>query len=145
MDMEQPGLDDHLQDDVNAEDILDDILGGGDITDDLHSLKGMISGALGSLGYKFSILIVLLFNFTYTAYNAFARSTKSEISVVSFSNYNCDPNDRSFYSFTIFGFTALWGGFLVICAIYDAWRIIYHSQFSNSDIAAILILVTKML
>ena len=24
----------------------------------------------------------------------------------------------------------------MICAIYNAWRIIYHSQFSNSDIAA---------
>ena len=65
MDMKQPGLDD-----INAEDILDDVLGGGDVIDDFHSLKGMISGVLGSLGYRFSISVVLLFNFAYTAYNA---------------------------------------------------------------------------
>ena len=118
----QPELDDHLQDDVDAEDIFDDVLGGGDVIDDFHSLKGMISGALGSLGYKFSILIVLLFNFTYTAYNAFARSAKSEISVVSLNNCSCDPNDRSFYSFTTFGFTALWVVFIVICALYNIWN-----------------------
>ena len=116
------GLDDHLQDEVDSEDILDDVLGGGDVIDDFHSLKGMISGALGSLGYKFSILIVLLFNFIYTAYNAFARSTKSEISVVSFNNCSCDPSDRAFYSFTIFGFTALWVLFLVISALYNTWN-----------------------
>ena len=52
MDNGQPEIDDHLQDDINAKDILDDVLGGGDVIDDLHSLKGMISGALGSLGYK---------------------------------------------------------------------------------------------
>ena len=126
MDVEQPGLDDHLQDDINAEDILDDVLGGGDVIDDFHSLKGMVSGALGSLGYKFSILIVLLFNFTYTAYNAFARSTKTEISVVSFSDCSCNPNDRSFYSFTIFSFTALWGGFLLICALCNIRNFIKH-------------------
>ena len=64
MDNGQPEIDDHLQlqDDINAEDILDDVLGGGDVIDDFHSLKGMISGALRSLGYKFSILVVLLFN-----------------------------------------------------------------------------------
>ena len=105
----QPELDDHLQDDVDAEDIFDDVLGGGDVIDDFHSLKGMISGALGSLGYKFSILIVLLFNFTYTAYNAFARSTKSEISVVSLNNCSCDPSDRSFYSFYYFWFYCIVG------------------------------------
>ena len=64
---EQYAFDNHLQDDIDAEDILDDVLGGGDVIDDFHSLKGMISGALGSLGYKFSILVVLLFNFIYTA------------------------------------------------------------------------------
>ena len=128
------GLDDHLQDEVDSEDILDDVLGGGDVIDDFHSLKGMISGALGSLGYKFSILIVLLFNFTYTAYNAFARSAKSEISVVSLNNCSCDPSDRAFYSFTIFGFTALWVLFLVFSALYNTWNCCTcdHDRGTNS-------------
>ena len=89
--LQQPGLNNHTQDEINAEDIFDDVLGAGDVIDDFYSLKGMISGDLGSLGYKFSILIVLLFNFIYTAYNAFTRSTKTEISVVSFNNCSCDP------------------------------------------------------
>ena len=54
---------DHLQEGVTAEDILDDVLGGGDFIDDLHSLKGIISAALGRLGFKFSFVVVLLFNF----------------------------------------------------------------------------------
>ena len=129
-----PEIDDHLQDDINAEDILDDVLGGGDVIDDFHSLKGMISGALGSLGYKFSILVVLLFNFTYTAYNAFARSTKTEVSVLSFNNCSCDPSDRAFYRSTTFGFTALWVLFIVICALHSIWNCIkHHSQCSDSD------------
>ena len=106
------------EDDINAKDVVDDVLGGGDVIDDFHSLKGMISGALGSLGYKFSILVVLLFNFAYIAYNAFTRSTRSEISVVSFNNCSCDPRDKTFYIFTTFGSVALWIVFLMICALY---------------------------
>ena len=130
----QPEIDDHFQDDSNAEDLLDDVLGGGDVIDDFHSLKGMISGALGSLGYKFSILVVLLFNFAYTAYNAFARSMKTDISVVSFNNCSCDPTAKVFYRSTTFGFAALWGVFLVIYALYNIWSFIkYHSQSQHSD------------
>ena len=127
-----PEIDNHH--DINAEDILDDVLGGGDVIDDFHSLKGMISGALGSLGYKFSILVVLLFNFAYTAYNAFNRSTRSEISVVSFDNCSCDPSSRTFYMCTTFGFTALWVLFIVICALHSIWNCIkHHLWYSNTD------------
>ena len=134
MDNGQPEIDGHLQDDINAEDILDDVLGGGDVIDDFHSLKGMISGALRSLGYKFSILVVLLFNFAYTAYNAFARSTKTEVSVVSFNNCSCDPSDRAFYRTTTYGFTALWVLFIVICALHSIWNCIKHRlQCLNHD------------
>ena len=133
MSMQQPVLDDPPQDDINAEDILDDVLGAGDVIDDFYSLKGMISGALGSLGYKFCILIVLLFNFTYTAYNAFTRSTKTEISVVSFNNCSCDPSAKKFYRSTTFSFAALWGAFLVICAMYNIWNFIRHHD-SREDL-----------
>ena len=109
---------DNLENDVNPEDIIDDVLGGGDIIDDFHDLKGMISNALGKLGYKFSIMVVLLFNFIYTAYNAFIRNTKTEISVISLNNYSCDPSDRAFYSFNTFSCITLWIVFLVVCAVY---------------------------
>ena len=122
--------------DVDVEDVVDEVLGGGDVIDDFYSLKGMISGALGSLGYKFSILVVLLFNFVYTAYNAFNRSTQTEISVVSFNNCSCDPRDKAFYICTIFGFTALWIVFLVICAVYHIWKLCCpsdHKEDSNKE------------
>ena len=131
----QPELDD-------GEDILDDVLGGGDVIDDFHSLKGMISGALGSLGYKFSILVVLLFNFFYTAYNAFSRNIKTEISIASFDNCSCTPRDRIFYSVTIIGFSALWVLFTVICVLYNIWNYYTsdhdsgtrHPSFSNGNV-----------
>ena len=99
------------------EDLIDDILGGGDVIDDFHSLKGMMSGALGRLGFKFSFVVVLLFNFFYTVYNAFTKKTKTEISFISLNNCSCDFWDEMFYRFTTFGFIALWVLFLLIYAL----------------------------
>ena len=121
----------NLEDDVNPEDILDDVLGGGDIIDDFHGLKGMISNALGKLGFKFSIVVVLLFNFIYTAYNAFTRKTKTEISVISLNNCSCDPGDRAFYSFNTFSCITLWIVFLVVCALYNFWKFIAELRHSS--------------
>ena len=133
MGSDQAEFDDHLQDDIEAEDILDDVLGGGDVIDDFHSLKGMISGALGSFGYKFSILVVLIFNFAYTAYNAFDRSTRSEISAASLNNCSCDPSDKAFYRYTVYSFTVLWVLFLVICEVHNIWKCCTsnHDQDNN--------------
>ena len=128
----EPEIGDHLQDDIDAEDILDDVLGGGDVIDDFHNLKGMISGALGSLGYKFSILVVILFNFAYTAYNAFARSTRTETSVVSL-NCSCDLIDRAFYRSATYSFTTLWVLFLVICAVYNIWNCCTSNHDKNAN------------
>ena len=119
--------------DVDVEDIVDDVLGGGDVIDDFYSLKGMISGALGSLGYKFTILVVLLFSFVYTVYNAFNRSTQTEVSVVSFNNCSCNPRDRAFYIFTTFGFMALWIVFLAICALYHIWKLCCPSNHMHEE------------
>ena len=98
-----------------------DVLGDGDVIDDFQNLKGMISGALGRLGFKFSFVVVLLFNFVYTVQKTFtiARSTKTEIFIISLNNCNCDPSDRMFYVFTTFGFMALWILFLLIYALYN--------------------------
>ena len=85
MDDEQQGFDlqGDLQGNDTAEDLIDDVLGGGDAIDDFQSLKGMISVALGRLGFKISFVVVLLFNFVYTVYNAFTKSTKADISTIS--------------------------------------------------------------
>ena len=123
----------HLQEDVTAEDILDDVLGGGDFIDDLHGLKGIVSAALGRLGFKFSFVIVLLFNFVYTVHNAFATNTKSEISVISFNNCSCDSRDRLFYSAITYGFIGLWVAFLLLCALYSICNFI-HELCSTNDI-----------
>ena len=135
MDDEQQGfeLQDDLQGDVTAEDLLDDVLGGGDVIDDFHSLKGMISGALGRSGFKFSFVVVLLFNFAYTVYNAFTKSTKTEISIISLNNCSCDPSDRMFYGFTTFGFMALWILFLLIFALYNVKKFMCESWCNTSQ------------
>ena len=112
MDDEQHGfeLQDDLQGDVTAENLIDDFLGVGDVipVDDFHSLKGMISGALRRSGFKISFVVVLLFNFVYTVHNGFTKSTKTEISIISLNNCSCDISDEMFYCITTFGFIALW-------------------------------------
>ena len=112
---------DHLQEDITAEDILDDVLGGGDFIDDLHGLKGIVSAALGTLGFKFSFVIILLFNFVYTVHNAFAKTAKTEVSVISFNNCSCDSRDKLFYSVLTYGVISLWIVFILICALYSLY------------------------
>ena len=118
IDQQPDTIDHHLQEDITAEDLIDhDVLGGGDSIDDFHSSKGIFSDVLGKLGFKFSFVIVLLFNFVYTAYNAFDQSTKAEISVISFNNCSCDSHDRLFYSVITVVFIGLWIVFLLILCI----------------------------
>lgn len=130
---QQPDTIDHLQEDITTEDILDDVLGGGDFIDDLDGLKGIVSASLGRLGFKFSFVIVLLFNFVYTVHNAFAQNTKTEISVISFNNCSCDSRDRLFYSAITYGFIGLWIVFLFICALHSIYKFI-HKLCCTNDI-----------
>ena len=124
---EQPQLDD-LQDDT-----FDDDLIGNDVMDDFQSVKGMISGALGSLGYKLLIFVLALFYYTYTAHSAFARRTRSEISVTSLNDCSCDPHDRDFYRHTVYGFTAFWMLLLLICGVYNMIINICNCCTGNHD------------
>ena len=128
---QQPDTIDHLQEDITAEDILDDVLGGGDFIDDFSGLKGIVSSALGRLEFKFSFVIVLLFNFVYTVHNAFAKSTKTEISVISFNNCSCDSRDRWFYSVITYGFIGSWIIFLFICALRSICNFIHKLCCNN--------------
>ena len=118
----------HLQE----EDILDDVLGGGDFIDDLHGLQGIVSAALGRLGFRFSFVVVLLFNFVYTVYNAFSKKIKPEASAITFNNCSCDPIDRVIYNLTTFGCITLWIIFLLICAFYSIYKLIVKSQCCTS-------------
>ena len=129
---------DHLQEDITAEDILDDVLGGGDFIDDLHGLKGIVSAALGTLGFKFSFVIILLFNFVYTVHNAFTKTTKTEVSVISFNNCSCDSRDELFYSqysVITYGFISLWIVFILICALYNIFKFIHKLPCTNDTAA----------
>ena len=126
---------DHLQEDITAEDILDDVLGGGDFIDDLHGLKGIVSAVLGTLGFKFSFVIILLFNFVYTVHNAFAKTTRTEVSVISFNNCSCDSRDELFYSVITYGFISLWIVFILICALYSIFKFIYKLPYINDTAA----------
>ena len=126
---------DHLQEDITADDILDDVLGDGNLIDDLNGLKGIVSDALGTLGFKFSLVIILLFNFIYTARNAFTKTTITEVSVISFNNCSCDSRDELFYSVITYGFISLWIVFILICALYNIFKFI-HKLLCINDTAA---------
>ena len=126
---------DHLQEDITADDILDDVLGDGNLIDDLNDFKGIVSHALGTLGFKFSFVIILLFNFVYTVHNAFAKTTKTEVSVISFNNCSCDSRDKLFYSVITYGFISLWIVFILICALYSIFKFIYKLPCTNDTAA----------
>ena len=126
---------DHLQEDITADDILDDVLGDGNLIDDLNDFKGIVSHALGTLGFKFSLVIILLFNFVYTVHNAFAKTTKTEVSAISFNNCSCDSRDELFYSVITYGFISLWIVFILICALYNIFKFI-HKLLCINDTAA---------
>lgn len=100
-----------------AEDLLDDVLVGGDFIDDFQSLQGIMSAALGTLGFKFSFVMLLLFNFVYTVYNAFFRDSKAELSVMTLENCSCDPIDEMVYSISLYIFIGFWVLFQLICAM----------------------------
>jgi len=98
----------------------------------LHGLQGIVSAALGRLGFRFSFVVLLLFNFVYTVYNAFSKKIKREASAITFNNCSCDPIDRVIYNLITFGCITLWVIFLLICTSYSIYKLIVKLQCCTS-------------
>ena len=116
--------------------LSDEFLGGGDFIDDVHGLKGIGSKVLGRSGFKFSLVVVLLFNFAYTVHNAFTKNTESEISIISFNNCSCDAQDRMIYRGIIFSFIGAWIVFQMACALKGIYKFMHdriRSQMHPAD------------
>jgi len=112
-------LDDQLQDDA-ANEAIEDALGGVGDFDDIHSLKGILSEALGDTLFKVALVVVVTFNFAYTFYNAFGEKHSDENFILE-TQCDCEPSDRRFYSTITIGTVVLWVIFLLI---YGGFKII---------------------
>ena len=110
-------LDDEYQDDA-ADEAIEDALGGAGDFDDIHSLKGILSEALGDTLFKVALVVVVIFNFAYTFYNAFGEIHSDENSIQA---CDCKPSDRRFYSTITIGTVVVWVIFLLI---YGGFKII---------------------
>ena len=114
-----PLEDDEVQEDA-ANEAIEDALGGGDF-DDIHSLKGILSEALGDTLFKVALVVVVTFNFAYTFYNAFGEKHIDENFVLS-TQCNCKPSDRKFYSTITIATVVIWVTFLFIYGGFKIFR-----------------------
>ena len=112
---------------IDETEAIENALDGGDF-DDIHSLKGILSEALGNKLFKVALVVVIIFNFLYTFYNAFKEKRHDE-RFISRTDCICEPNDKRFYTIITMGTILVW---VLLVIIYCGTKI-FRKCSKNDD------------